>query len=226
MGEKKNLKIIGLAIKDDSPLVRKAAVHVLGERGEGRRQYVQDIILALADEDREVRLAAARVLGGIRSKEAAEPLLLLLSDEDIWVKAAAVESLGKIGTEDAVKAVKGLLDDDNGMVVCAALEAMAMIAIQGHQTIEETKPWVVKCLSHDDTEVVKVAAHVLGRLDKKGSAAEILSLLEHTDWDVRAHVVDILSGIGDNSIRSCLEMHLKVETDDLVKQKIAEALKG
>ncbi|MEK7828764.1 MAG: HEAT repeat domain-containing protein, partial [Deltaproteobacteria bacterium] len=120
---------------------------------------------------------------------------------------------------------KGLIDDKNGMVICAAIEAMAMIALQGHQTIEEIKPWVVKCLSHDDTEVVKVAAQILGRLDKKGSVTEILSLLEHTNWDVRAHVVDILSDIKDNFIRSCLETHLKVETDDLVKQKIAEALK-
>lgn len=224
IGGIENVKSIRLAIKDDSPLVRKAAVHALGERGEG--WYVQDIILALADEDREVRFVAARVLGGIRSKEAAEPLLLLLSDEDIWVKAAAVESLGKIGTENVVKAVKGLVDDENGMVVCAALEAMAMIALQGHQAIEEIKPWVVKCLSHDDTEVVKVAAQILGRLDKKGSVTEILSLLEHTDWDVRAEVVDIFSDIKDNFIRSCLETHLKVETDDLVKQKIAEALKG
>ncbi|GEM_PF-355585 len=223
IGGIEDVESIRLAIKDDSSLVRKAAVHALGERGEGR--YVQDIILALADEDREVRLAAARVLGSIRSKEAAEPLLLLLSDEDIWVKAVAVESLGKIGTENVVKAVKGLVDDENGMVVCAALEAMAMIALQGHQTIEEIKPWVMKCLSHDDTEVVKVAAQILGRLDKKGSATEILSLLEHTDWDVRAQVVDILSDIKDNFIRNCLETHLKVETDDLVKQKIAEALK-
>ena len=223
IGGIEDVESIRLAVKDDSSLVRKAAVHALGERGEGR--YVQDIILALTDEDREVRLAAARVLGGIRSKEAAEPLLLLLSDEDIWVKAAAVESLGKIGGESVLKAIEGLMDDENGMVVCAALEAMAKIAAEGRQNIEEIKPWVVKCLSHDDTEVVKVAAQILGRLDKKGSATEILSLLEHTDWDVRAQVVDILSDIKDNFIRNCLETHLKVETDDLVKQKIAEALK-
>jgi len=215
---------IRLAIKDDSPLVRKAAVHALGERGE--EQYVQDIILALADEDREVRLAAARVLGSIiKSKEAAESLLILLSDEDIWVKAAAVESLGKTGTGNVIKAVKGLVDDENGMVVCAALEAMAMIAAQEHQTIEEIKPCVVKCLSHNDTEVVKVAAQILGRLDKKGSVTEILPLLEHAVWDVRAQVVDILSSRKDDFIRNCLKTHLKWETDDLVKQKIAEALK-
>ncbi|MBI3755581.1 MAG: hypothetical protein HY265_05420, partial [Deltaproteobacteria bacterium] len=45
------------------------------------------------------------------------------------------------------------------------------------------------------------------------------------DWDVRAQVVDILSGRKDDFIKNCLETHLKVETDALVKQKIAEALK-
>lgn len=223
IGGIEDVEKIRLAIKDDSPLVRKAAVHALGEKGEGR--YVQDIILALADENIEVRIVAATALGTIRSKEAIEPLLLTLKDEDIWVKKAAIESLGKIGTENSVKAIKGLVDDENGMVICAAIEAMAMIALQGNQTIEDIKPCLVKCLSHNDTEVVKVAAYTLGRLDKEGSATEILSLLEHTNWDVRAHVADILSDMEDNSIRSCLEMHLKVETDDLVKQKIVEALK-
>ncbi|MBI5875719.1 MAG: HEAT repeat domain-containing protein, partial [Deltaproteobacteria bacterium] len=221
---------IRLAIKDDSPIVRKAAVLAIEERikaarGRDSRSFVQDITLALADEDKEVRLAAAMALGKIRSMEAIEPLLFALQDEDIWVKAAALESLGRIGGGSAVKTIKGFVDDDNGMVVCAALEAMARIAAEEHQTVEEIKPWAAKCLSHNDTEVVKAAVQVIARIDKQGGVSEILPLLEHADWDVRAQVVDILSGRKDDFIKNCLETHLKVETDDLVKQKIAEALK-
>lgn len=223
VGGTEEVEKIRLAIKDDSPIVRKAAVLAIEERGATR--YVQDIIMALADEDREVRLAAAKALGKIRSREAIESLFLTLQDEDIWVKAAAVESLGKIGGGNAVKAIKGLVDDENGMVVCAALEAMAKIAAEEPQTIEEIKPWVAKCLSHNDTEVVKAAIQVIARIDKKGAVSAILPLLEHADWDVRAQVVDILSGRKDDFIKNCLETHLKAETDDLVKQKIAEALK-
>jgi len=224
IGGVEDVEKIRLALKDHHPLVRKAAVHAIGAKGAGK--YVQDIILALADENIEVRIVAATALGKIRSEAAIEPLLFTLKDEDIWVKKAAVESLGKIGTENALNAIKGLVDDENGMVICAAIEAMAMIIVQGHQTIEEIKPCLVKCLSYNDAEVVKVAAYTLGRFDKEGSVTEILSLLKHTSWDVRAYAADILSNIEDSSIRSCLESRLKVETDDLVKQKIVEALKG
>jgi len=134
--------------------------------------------------------------------------------------------LGKIGGENILKTIKGLVGDDNGIVVCAALEAMAKIAAGERQTIEEIKPWVVKCLSHNDTEVVKAALQVIARIDKEGAASAILPLLEHADWDVRAQVVDILSDRKDDFIRNCLKTHLKVETDNLVKQKITEALKG
>lgn len=223
IGGHEEIEKIRLAIKDDSPVVRKSAVLALEERGTG--QYVQDIIMALADEDRDVRLAAAKALGRIRSSEAVEPLLLVLEDEDIWVKAAAVESLGDIGGGNAIKAIKGLIDNDNGIIVCAAIEAMAKVAAEERRITEEIKPWIAKCLFHKDTEVVKVATQVIAKIDRHGAAAVILPLLEHADWDVRAQVVDILSGRKDDFIKNCLEMHLKVETDDLVKQKIAEALK-
>ncbi len=230
IGGTEDVEKIRLAIKDDNSVVRKAAVLAIEERmkaarGRDSQSFIQDITLALADEDKEVRLAAARALGKIRSREAIEPLLLTLQDEDVWVKVAAVESLGKIGGGDAVKAIKGLVDDENGMVVCTALEAMAKIAAEERQTIEEIKPWAVKCLSHNDTEVVKAAAQVVARIDKEDAVSTILPLLEHADWDIRAQVVDILSGRKDVFIKNCLETHLKVETDDLVKQKIAEALK-
>ena len=154
-----------------------------------------------------------------------EPLILTLKDEDMWVKVAALESLGKIGKENVIKIMKGLVDDANGMIVCAALEAMVSIAVREPQTIEEIKPWVAKCLFHNDAEVVKVATQVMMRIDEEGAVNAIIPLLEHSDWDVRVQVVDILSKRKDGFIRTCLETHFKIETDDLVKQKITEALK-
>lgn len=214
---------IRLAIKDSSPMVRRAAVYAIGELKQG--QYVQDIVLALTDEDKQVRLAAAKVLGNMAAEEVVEPLLLTLKDEDIWVKAAALESLGKIGKENVIKIMKELVDDENGIIVCAALEAMAGIAVREPQAIEEIKPWVAKCIFHNDAEVVKVAAQVMVRIDEEGAVNAIIHLLEHPDWDVRVQVVDILSKRKDGFIRTCLETHLKIETDDLVRQKITEALK-
>ena len=219
----KGIEKIRLAIKDSSPIVRKAAVYAI--EGIGEEQYVQDVILALTDEDKQVRLAAAKVLGNMAIRKAVEPLLLMLKDEDVWVKAAAVESLGKIGGENVIKAMKELVDDANGMIVCTALEAMAGIAGREPQTIKEIKPWAAKCLFHSDAEVVKVAAQVMARIDEEGVVNVITPLLEHPDWDVRAQVVDILSKRKDSFIRICLETHLKIETDDLVKQRIVEALK-
>lgn len=215
---------VRLALKDDNPVVRKAAVHAI-ERC-CVEEYAQDIILALADEDRDVRIAAARALGNLRTEKAAEHLLLLLEDEDIWVKASAIESLGKIGKRSAIKAIKGFADNDNGMIVCAALEAMAKIAAQGSSAIEEIKPCVAKCLFHNDSEIVKVAIDIMERIDKEGAVNDMLPLLEHPDWDVRAQVVDVLAKKKENHVKTSLEARLKIETDELIKQKIAEALKS
>jgi HEAT repeat protein len=220
----KGIEKIRLAIKDSSPIVRKAAVYAI--EGVGEEQYVQDVIFALTDEDKQVRLAAAKVLGNMAIRKAVKPLLLTLKDEDVWVKTAAVESLGKIGGGNVIKIMKELVDNENGIIVCGALEAMAGIAGREPQTVEEIKPWAAKCLFHSDAEVVKVAAQVMARIDAKGVVNVITPLLEHPDWDVRAQVVDILSKRKDNFIRICLETHLKIETDDLVQQKIREALKG
>jgi len=49
--------------------------------------------------------------------------------------------------------------------------------------------------------------------------------LRHGSWDVRVQVVDILSKKTNQSARERLKEHLKIETDELIKQKITEALK-
>lgn len=241
---------IRLSIKDDSPIVRKAAVHAIEERVKAwedqhayRRRpeayastlhiFVQDIILALADEDREVRLAAISALGNIKLEEVVEPLLMALNDEDVWVKAAALEELGRMGSLcqssrcriNLLNAIREMADNENGMIVCAALDAMAKIAAEEPQTIKEIKSCAVKCFSHSDAEVVKAAVQVMEKIDRQGAVNSILPLLEHADWGVRAQVVDALSGRKDDFIRNRLEAHLKTETDELVKQRITEALK-
>ncbi|HAG51361.1 MAG TPA: hypothetical protein DCL42_08495 [Deltaproteobacteria bacterium] len=223
VGAIEEIEKVRLALKDVSPIVRKAGIRAIEEWGE--EQYAQDIILALADENREVQIAAAKALGNLKSDRAIEPLLPLLSDEDIWVRATTVESLGKIGKGSVLPVLKKIVDEDNEMLICNALEAMAKIAAREPSTIYAIKPVLAKCLSHSDTEVVKIAIEVLGRIDSEGVIEAIVPLLRHGSWDVRVQVVDILSKKTNQSARERLKEHLKIETDELIKQKITEALK-
>ena len=227
IGGEEGIERLRLAIKDDSPAVRKAAV--LAIEGMGDERYVQDIVLALADEDREVRLAAVKALGNTASREAVDSLLLTLKNEDeddIWVKVASVESLGRIGQKDVVKAIRELVDKEEGILVIAAIEALGRIAVKEHKVAEEVRPLIARCISHNDAEVVKAAVDVLGKIGKDDIVSAVLPLLEHPNWDVRTHVVDVLSEEKTPFVRNCLEARFRIETDELVRHRILEALKG
>ena len=70
--------------KDKDWQVCQAAAKTLGEIGE---PAVQPLILALSDEDSDVRYGAAYGLGEIRDPRAVEPLIHALSDENSDVRA-------------------------------------------------------------------------------------------------------------------------------------------
>ena len=137
-----------------------------------------------------------------------------------------MESLGRIGQKDVVKAIRELVDKEEGILVIAAIEALGRIAAKEHKVAEEVRPLIAKCISHNDSEVVKAAVDVLGKIGKDDIVSAVLPLLEHPNWDVRTHVVDVLSEEKTPFVRNCLEARFRIETDELVRQRILEALKG
>ncbi len=88
------LPVLSLALADELPLVRRAAVRALGNLP--RDGVAPALALALGDEDEGVRRAAVEAAGVCRCVEVAPALAALVSGE-AGVASAAVRALGQMG---------------------------------------------------------------------------------------------------------------------------------
>ncbi len=208
---------ISLALKDESPLVRRAAIRSL--EGKGAGPHYDALIMALTDEDPEVRRIGAEILGSTGNADAVEALAVAQHDEDLWVRVAVVQSLGRIGGEQAVAQVKAALGDPVGLVCIAALEAIADI------DPEASAGLLVRALGHEDEEVVSVALQGLvasGEQDWISGASE--GLLGHPHWEVRLGFIRALADLQGERCLPVLESRLLIEGEDLVRQQLMEIL--
>lgn len=205
------------AMKDESSLVRRAAVRAFEGQKEGRQ--IQALMLALTDEDDEVRRLAVEALGMTEDPQTLGPLELALQDESIWVRSAAVRALGRLDSEAVLGLVQGALNDPVGLVGIAALETLA--GMGG----EKAYPSLVEALSHEDEEVVNAALQLLtgsGRRD--WIPAVIDRLLNHRHWEVRLSFARTLVELEGDRCRPHLENRLLVEGEDLVRHQLQNIL--
>jgi HEAT repeat protein len=208
---------LAFAMKDESPLVRRAAVRAF-ERRSGDNQ-LPTLMLALTDEDAEVRRLAAESLGMTANRQAAAPLELALQDEDLWVRAAAVRSLGRLGGADVFALICRALQDPVGLVAIAALETLAGLDAW------RACPTMLQALQHADEEVVNAALSLLaasGQRDWLPAAVE--PLLNHRHWEVRSTFIRTLASLEGPACRLLLEERLLLEGEELVRQLIQDIL--
>lgn len=208
---------LAFAMKDESPLVRRAAVRAFESRsGENR---LPTLMLALTDEDAEVRRLAAESLGMTADSQATAPLELALQDEDIWVRATAVRSLGRLGGADVFAPICRALQDPVGLVAIAALETLAGLDAW------RACPAMVQALWHADEEVVNAALNLLAASGQRDwLPAAVAPLLNHRHWEVRSTFVRTLASLEGPACRPLLEERLLLEGEELVRQLIQEIL--
>ncbi len=129
-GVSDEVSVLISALKDrDSGTRCKAAAALeekrLGEIGDTRA--VEPLIQVLKDKDKDVRLTAARVLGGIGDARAVEPLIQALTDEERVVRMNAATALGRIGDKRAIEPLTDALEDEWSFAQKAAREALEKI---------------------------------------------------------------------------------------------------
>jgi len=208
---------LGMAMKDAAPEVRRAAVKAFEGRDCG--EHLGSILLALADEDSEVRRTAVDILAASGKPEVLDGLQLALSDKDIWVRATAVRAFGRVGGMAVVPHVEQVVKDPVGLVSIAALETLADILG------ENACPNIVEALNHPDEEVVSAALNLLSGCNQTEWFSEhVEDLINHPFWAVRIHFIRFMSTSFGDRARPLLECRLEVETEDLVRQQIVEAL--
>jgi HEAT repeat protein len=121
-------------------LLRNAAMEAY--RGLGAKS-VASLRTLLADEDIDVRLFAANLLGDIMDASAIPALIQSIEDPDANVRIASAEAMGKIGAEQALPALKKALDDEQ-WVAMSALQSIGEIG--GDQALGI----LYACLDHEE----------------------------------------------------------------------------
>jgi HEAT repeat protein len=214
-------RIIGYLLKDESASVRRAAVQALPRfTFENCRDALR---LALVDEASVVRIAAATVLGNSGCLEAVEDLSRQMGDEDPRVVAVAVRSVGRLyrGRSSEIGEVKRLIEN--------ALAQEAVVALAGIEALMEVGGEVAaelgqRTLQRPEPDVVRSGLACVGAYGDVESLVDILPLVAHADWSVRAEAVQVLSKRSYRKSLPTLLRRLEVEDDAFVREAILRAV--
>jgi len=205
---------LGFVLKDVNVGVRKAVIEAFSYLK--TEESIKFLILALTDEDPEIRVLSALSLGSIGGEGILESLVLLLFDADSNVRVAVAKALGMLKDTRAVKLLIELLTDENGLVITTAIESLAIL--DG----DEARDALRRMLSSEDPEirrtVIKALVH-FSDVDK-----ELLPFLKDDDWATRVAAVEVLGKKAKGTIRRELENLLDIEEDPIVKRAVEESL--
>jgi HEAT repeat protein len=155
---------------DEDALVRNAAMEMLREMGTGA---LSSLLSLLQDEDSDIRIFSANVLGDLEEPAALDALGRTLRDPDENVRTAAVEAIGKIGEEKAVDLLIEASSDHALWVAMAAIEAMGKIG--GKKAISGLHA----CLGNKDCRAM--VCSVLGIAGEQNSIEYLIPLLDQED---------------------------------------------
>ncbi|HEY6877902.1 MAG TPA: HEAT repeat domain-containing protein [Polyangiales bacterium] len=222
LGGPESLDRLRAFLSADEASVRRAALQALGRIGGARAAATAAV--ALADEDSEVQVAAAHVLGRLRDENGGVPgaseLLLAVRSEHAQVRAAVARALGHTGLQRAIEPLTELLADHDSGVAIAAVEAL------GHISGAQLGSRIRAALVHPDREVVKTALRALTGVNDPSAPEQLIVALSHEAWDVRQLAAELLGEHMVERARPALTAQLARETDDLARAAISEALRA
>ena len=202
------------ALDHDDVRVRRAAVDALSAIGGPLAAQV--VARALADEERDVVLAAVRALGRMGQ---AEPLILLLEGvHDTAVVAGALRALGEASPGRAFDAAWGLLRSDDPMLAASAVETI------GRRTGSRRDEGLQVALDHRDPGVVKSALVELSRHISPKILARIGQCLDSPSYEVRRFAAELLADADDAATHTLIRSRLDRETDPVVRDALTLAL--
>lgn len=224
LGRPEDAELVTRMLKDPSAEVRGAAVEALARIETGAAS--EPLRLALADESPLVRVAAATALGGARSFEVLDDLRRLVHDEDARVRAAAVRAAGaqaavaagENASEAVIEVVEPVLGDEPPVAI-AGVETLQ--ALGGDAAARAAGA----LLERSEPELVQAAVACIGAHGSAATLLELLPLIPHPSWAVRAEVVQALA---DRRVVQAIPQilrRLETEQDGFVRDAILRALK-
>jgi len=230
IGRPTDIDLVTLLLRDPSSRVRRAAVVALVRLDPGAA--AEQLRLALGDESAEVRVAAAGSLAGLGGAVCLDDLQHLARDEDTRVRAASIRAVGvclarlcdepgdEAGACDDRRALTEMIDaalSDDAVVALSAVEALAEV---GGSTARRA----VAALHRDEPELVYEAVRCLGAHADEESLEELIALVSHADWVVRAEAIHILADRGVARAVPPILRRLEMEQDEFVRDGMIRAL--
>lgn len=219
-----SIEYLQRAIGAGDARARRAAIEAFAAIGDPRsaaeiRQEARGAVAsALADEEREVQLAAIRALGSLGHGDALSNLVASVSDPEIV--AAAASALSQADAARALDVCSALVSREEPAIASAAVQALGVI---GGTRADEG---LARALAHASDEVVKLALSELGRSPTRAALARIGRALDHASWEVRRLAAEVLGAEGSDEAMAFLRARLERETDASVREAIMLAIAG
>lgn len=218
-----DVRMLQHALAHTDPHVRRSAVDALAQAGGTAAS--EAVAFALADEEREVQLAAVRALGKLGRSA---PLRELVADaRDPLLAAAALRALGDADPEQALQAARTLVSSSDPAVACAAVEAAGQLATSGrlsHHLLGVGEDVVFASLDHADVEVVKLGLSLVGGNPGPRALARLGLALDHPSWEVRRVAAEVLGQDRSPGAQALLRARFEREKDPTVRDAIAAAV--
>lgn len=222
IGRPQEAESMRLLLRDASASVRRVAVDALAaHEGECSTDALH---LAVADDAPSVRIAAALALGRRPGDELFEDLPRLADDPDPRVRAAGVRAIsqrlasgvGREQSEVGLDLVRRACED-TPQVALAAVEALGRI---GAGAVAH----VSALLSRPEADVVREAVRCMGLHGDDSILEQIVPLVAHADWSVRAEAIQTLASRRVHRAIPAILRRLDSEQDEYVRSVTLRAL--
>lgn len=221
IGRSADADLVATLMKDSDSRVRGAAVEALSRLSSDAN--IDSLRLTLADESYRVRIAALNALAQSSQQNVSTDFERLVGDEDWRVRAATVRAIGQfegvaLTQQEKIALLRtGLLDD--GAVCVAALEALSRVGGEGAADV------AMSVLDRPDPELVQAAVGCLAAHGSTENLLDLLPLVAHESWAVRAEVIDVLAARRVTRALPSILRRLEIEQDTFVRDSILQGLK-
>lgn len=199
------------------PSERRRALEILYDFHEDNRA-IEEAARLLADEDRGVREAAARVLVLASDDKAASFAASYISSTNIAVRNIAGDSLVRMKSA-AVAALIPYIDSSDKDVRKFAIDLLAQLP-----AAPEAVAKIAPHLSDPDANVVCASIDALGSLRAKGYLDGILALYDRFEY-ARPNIVNAIAKLGGKE-KSDFFLEALSDEDPVVQLAAADALAG
>ena len=228
-----DLGFLQRALRHGEARARRVAVDALARmacaaRSPSGQSPADMVAFALADEEREVRLAAVRALGQLGQ---ADPLVAFLtSATDNELIASVLRALGEADEERGFEAARTLVRSVEPAVACAAIESLGRYGVGSDGALGDAaarakrEDGLFEGLDHADPEVVKLTITELARSSTPRSIARIGHCLEHESPEVRRLASELLGQEKSPAAQALLRARLEREKEHVVRDALTLAL--